>query len=214
MFYLRKICYPFRFLLMIPGKGDCIKEIMKKNFFSILMIVLVAGLFPVASFAQVKPSLYNGVDSSKIPPHLRYQNWDDSTTAKKLENVVVVAYGAQKKSSVTGAVAQLSEKQIAKRPITNIAEALTGSAPGIQSTLSGGQPGGSPNIRVRGFGSISAGSSPLIVVDGIVYDGDLASINTSDVASMTTLMDASSAALYGSRGSNGVILVTTKKRKQ
>ena len=98
-----------------------------------------------------------------------------------------------------------------RRPVTNIADALAGSAPGIQSTLGGGQPGGSPNIRVRGFGSISAGSSPLIVVDGIVYDGDLASINAADVASMSMLMDAASAALYGSRGSNGVILVTTKK---
>ena len=139
------------------------------------------------------------------------QNWDDSSTAKTLEGVVVVAYGAQKKSSVTGAVAQLSEKMIAKRPVTNIADALAGSAPGIQSTLGGGQPGGSPNIRVRGFGSISAGSSPLIVVDGIVYDGDLASLNAADVASMSMLMDAASAALYGSRGSNGVILITTKK---
>ena len=128
-----------------------------------------------------------------------------------MTGVVVVAYGSQKKSSVTGAIAQISDSQIARRPLTNIAEALTGAAPGIQSTLSGGQPGGSPNIRVRGFGSISAGSSPLIVVDGIVYDGDLASLNAADVASMSTLMDAASAALYGSRGSNGVILVTTKK---
>ena len=151
------------------------------------------------------------VDTSKIPASQRLQNWDDSSTAKTLEAVVVVAYGAQKKSSVTGAVAQLSEKMIAKRPVTNIADALAGSAPGIQSTLGGGQPGGSPNIRVRGFGSISAGSSPLIVVDGIVYDGDLASINAADVASMSMLMDAASAALYGSRGSNGVILITTKK---
>src|SRR4029079_3921843 len=100
---------------------------------------------------------------------------------------------------------------IEKRPVTNIADALAGSAPGIQSTLGGGQPGGSPSLRLRGFGSISAGSSPLVVVDGIVYDGDLASLNASDVASMSMLMDAASAALYGSRGSNGVILITTKK---
>jgi outer membrane receptor for ferrienterochelin and colicin len=119
-----------------------------------------------------------------------------ASTAKKLDSVVVVAYGAQKKSSVTGAIAQISEKQIARRPITNIADALAGSAPGIQTTMSSGQPGASPSIRVRGFGSISAGSSPLIVVDGIVYDGDLASLNTSDIASMSMLMDAASAALY------------------
>jgi TonB-linked SusC/RagA family outer membrane protein len=179
---------------------------MKKKIVSISM-VLVLGVLPAICFAQTKAP----VDTSKIPPSQRLQNWDDSSTAKVLGSVVVVAYGSQKRSAVTGAIAQISDSQIARRPLTNIAEALTGAAPGIQSTLSSGQPGVSPNIRVRGFGSISAGSSPLIVVDGIVYDGDLASINAADVASISTLMDAASAALYGSRGSNGVILVTTKK---
>lgn len=188
---------------------------MKKRDVLVLMIAVMAGAFPVAVHAQNQPSRQTtsnaGLDTSKIPLSQRLQNWDDSSNAKAMDGVVVVAYGAQKKSSVTGAVAQVSEKQIAKRPITNIADALTGAAPGIQSTMSSGQPGGSPTLRVRGFGSISAGSSPLIVVDGIVYDGDLASINASDVASMSTLMDAASAALYGSRGSNGVVLITTKK---
>ncbi len=182
---------------------------MKKEiiFLAALSVIFIA--FPFVSHAQQGKK--QQVDTSKIPASQRLQNWEDSSTAKNLEAVVVVAYGAQKKSSVTGAVAQLSEKMIAKRPVTNIADALAGSAPGIQSTLGGGQPGGSPNIRLRGFGSISAGSSPLIVVDGIVYDGDLASLNAADVASMSMLMDAASAALYGSRGSNGVILITTKK---
>ncbi len=168
---------------------------------------MVLCALPTLSQAQNKPA----IDTSKIPASQRLQNWEDSANAKGMSAVVVVAYGAQKKSAVTGAVAQISDSMIAKRPLTNIAEALTGAAPGIQSTLSNGQPGGAPNLRVRGFGSISAGSSPLIVVDGIVYDGDLASLNTGDVASITTLMDAASAALYGSRGSNGVILITTKK---
>ena len=179
---------------------------MKKKIVSI-SVVFVLGILPAVCFAQTKAP----ADTSKIPASQRLQNWDDSSTAKVLGSVVVVAYGSQKRSSVTGAIAQISDSQIARRPLTNIAEALTGAAPGIQSTLSSGQPGGSPNIRVRGFGSISAGSSPLIVVDGIVYDGDLASINAADVASISTLMDAASAALYGSRGSNGVIIVTTKK---
>jgi TonB-linked SusC/RagA family outer membrane protein len=177
----------------------------KRNVSVIVMVALTLGILPGLSFAQSK------VDTSKIPANQRLQNWDDSSTAKVLNQVVVVAYGAQKKSSVTGAVVQISDSQITKRPITNVADALIGAAPGIQSTLSSGQPGSTPNLRLRGFGSISAGSSPLIVVDGIVYDGDLASINPSDVASMSTLMDAASAALYGSRGSNGVILITTKK---
>jgi TonB-dependent SusC/RagA subfamily outer membrane receptor len=188
---------------------------MKTIIVSVSMTALLLGAMPALCVAQTKgssqPKYPPGIDTSKIPASQRLQNWDDSTTAKTLNSVVVVAYGSQKKSAVTGAIAQVSDSQIARRPLTNIAEALTGAAPGIQSTLSSGQPGGSPNIRVRGFGSVSAGSSPLIVVDGIVYDGDLASINASDVASMSTLMDAASAALYGSRGSNGVILITTKK---
>lgn len=185
------------------------KKFKVKNKLSLVMIITL-GAAPAVSMAQNQKQ-HQGVDTSKIPASQRLQNWSDSSTAKVLDSAVVVAYGAQKKSSVTGAIVQISEKQIARRPLTNIADALTGSAPGIQSTMSSGQPGGSPNLRVRGFGSISAGSNPLLVVDGIVYDGDLASINPSDVASMSTLMDAASAALYGSRGSNGVILITTKK---
>ena len=193
-------------------KNNCSKVSMKKEIVLGLMIAVTLAALPVASQAQQgRRQLPPAVDTTNIPASQRLQNWDDSSTAKKLDSVVVVAYGAQKKSSVTGAIAQISEKQITRRPITNIADALAGSAPGIQSTLSGGQPGSSPNIRVRGFGSISAGSSPLIVVDGIVYDGDLASLNPSDIASMSMLMDAASAALYGSRGSNGIILITTKK---
>ena len=188
---------------------------MKKEIVLSFLIGLMMAASPVLSYGQQQGSRQKSklrdVDTTNIPASQRLQNWDDSSTAKKLDSVVVVAYGAQKKSSVTGAIAQISEKQIAKRPITNIADALAGSAPGIQTTMSSGQPGGSPSIRVRGFGSISAGSSPLIVVDGIVYDGDLASLNTSDIATMSMLMDAASAALYGSRGSNGVILITTKK---
>jgi TonB-linked SusC/RagA family outer membrane protein len=186
---------------------------MKKEVISFAIITAAIAALPLGLVAQqpTKRQTPPAVDTTNIPASQRLQNWDDSSTAKKLDSVVVVAYGAQKKSSVTGAIAQISEKQIAKRPITNIADALAGSAPGVQSTMSSGQPGGSPNIRIRGFGSISAGSSPLIVVDGIVYDGDLASLNTSDIASMSMLMDAASAALYGSRGSNGVILITTKK---
>lgn len=178
---------------------------MKRNVFVIAMMALMLEILPGVSFSQSQ------VDTSKIPSSQRLQNWSDSSTAKVLNGIIVVAYGAQKKSSVTGAVVQISDSQITKRPITNVADALIGAAPGIQATLTGGQPGSSPNLRVRGFGSISAGSGPLIVVDGIVYDGDLASINPSDVASISTLMDAASAALYGSRGSNGVILITTKK---
>src|SRR3954468_10182816 len=180
---------------------------MKKEIIYITILVLLFTILSVACLAQNNSK----ADTSKIPASQRLQNWDDTSNSKVISPVIVVAYGSQKKSSVTGAIAQINDSQMYRRPLTNIAEALVGSAPGIQSTLSSGQPGGSPNIRVRGFGSVSAGSSPLIVVDGVVYDGDIASINAADVASMSTLMDAASAALYGSRGSNGVILITTKK---
>lgn len=128
-----------------------------------------------------------------------------------LSEVVVVAYGTQKKEAVTGAVVSVSAKDLGKRSLTSVTDALIGSAPGIQGTLTGGQPGSSANLRIRGFGSISASSAPLLVVDGIVYDGDISSISPDDIASMTTLLDASSAALYGSRGANGVILIQTKR---
>lgn len=131
-----------------------------------------------------------------------------------LDEVVVVAYGTVKKGEYTGSTAQVSAKDIQNRPITNVTNALVGSAPGIQTTSSSGQPGSGPAIRLRGFGSITASSAPLIVVDGSPYAGGLANINPEDVESISTLKDASAAALYGSRGGNGVIMVTTKRGRK
>lgn len=131
-----------------------------------------------------------------------------------LEQVIVVAYGTAKKSEYTGSAAQINAKEIEKRPIMNVTNALVGSAPGIQTTTASGQPGSSPGIRLRGFSSYSGSSSPLIVVDGVPYDGGIANINADDVESISTLKDASTTALFGSRGANGVIMVTTKKGKK
>ncbi|MEO5782471.1 MAG: SusC/RagA family TonB-linked outer membrane protein, partial [Ginsengibacter sp.] len=133
---------------------------------------------------------------------------------KSMEEVIVVGYGTVKKGDFTGSSAQVSAKDIEKRPITNVTNALVGSAPGIQTTSANGAPGSSANVRIRGFNSISAGSAPLFVVDGVPYDGGLANINPDDVESITTLKDASTTALFGSRGANGVILITTKKGKK
>ena len=132
---------------------------------------------------------------------------------KDMEEVIVVAYGSVKKGENTGSSAQITAKDFEKRPLTNVMNALNGSAPGIQTTMSSGQPGSSPAIRLRGFGSINASSAPLIVVDGAPYSGGLANINPDDVESISTLKDASAAALYGSRGGNGVIQITTKRGK-
>jgi TonB-linked SusC/RagA family outer membrane protein len=190
----------------------CIKDISGKFFPLILSLVL-----PSVLFAQTKDSVKTGAVHPTAPAtdtSKKKNPAEDTTILRKnsdLGEVVVVAYGAQKKEAITGAVVQISAKDLSKRSLLSVADALAGSAPGIQATLSDGQPGSSPNLRLRGFGSISASSSPLLVVDGVVYDGDLASLNVDDIASVTPLLDASSSALYGSRGSNGVILITTKK---
>jgi len=134
--------------------------------------------------------------------------------ANAIDEVLVVAYGTSKKSSFTGSAENISNEKIELRPITNIAKGIEGMVSGVQTTSADGQPGSSPSIRIRGFGSINASSAPLYVVDGIPYDGNLSSINPADVESMTILKDASAGALYGARGANGVVMITTKKGKE
>ncbi|QEC51636.1 TonB-linked SusC/RagA family outer membrane protein [Anseongella ginsenosidimutans] len=127
-----------------------------------------------------------------------------------LEEVVVVGYGTQKKINVTGAVDQISGEELVKRPLANVFQGLQGVSPGLNITYSGGQPGTTPNINVRGFTSINGGS-PLIVIDGIASaTDDLLRLNPSDIASISVLRDAASAAIYGARAAYGVVLVTTK----
>ncbi len=127
-----------------------------------------------------------------------------------LDDVVVVAYGVQKKESVVGAQTTIGAKNLEKRPITNVSNALGGVAPGVQVTLSGGQPGSSAAIRIRGYGSVNASSAPIIVVDGSIYNGSLSDINVQDIQSFDILKDAASTAIYGSSAGNGVVMITTK----
>ncbi len=134
--------------------------------------------------------------------------------AQELDDVIVVAYGTATKSSFTGSATSLGAKDLDIRPINNAAQALEGTAPGLQIMSSNGQPGESPEIRIRGFGTVNASSEPLYVVDGSIYNGSIADINPSDIESMTVLKDAASTSLYGSSAGNGVILITTKKRKK
>ena len=137
---------------------------------------------------------------------------------KDLDEVIVVAYGTAKKSTFTGSAGVLNSSDIAKVQVTNPVDALTGKVSGVQLNTASGQPGGgllqngkeSTKIRIRGISSINAGNAPLIILDGAPYDGDLNNINSEDIASMTVLKDAASAALYGARGANGVIIITTK----
>lgn len=129
---------------------------------------------------------------------------------EKLDEVIVVAYGETSKSNLTNSVAQLKNENLADLSYSGVADALKGKLAGVQITNTSGQVGDAPDISIRGLSSITASSSPLIVVDGFPIDDALEFINPSSIKSIEVLKDASSAALYGSRGANGVILVTTK----
>lgn len=136
------------------------------------------------------------------------------TDTKAMDEVMVVAYGTQTKSSFTGSAAIVGSEEIGKMQVTNAVDAIKGKAAGVQIYTASGQPGETPTIRVRGFNSMIAGQSPLLVLDGSPYDGSLNDINPADVESMTVLKDAASTALYGARGGNGVIIITTKQGKR
>ena len=132
-----------------------------------------------------------------------------------LDEVMVVAYGTAKKSAFTGSAAVVKAEDINKAQVSNPVDALVGKVSGVQLYNNTGQPGmTSPSINIRGISSINAGTSPLIIVDGAPYDSDLNSLSNQDIASMTVLKDAASAALYGARGANGVILITTKNAEK
>ncbi|MHA4808363.1 SusC/RagA family TonB-linked outer membrane protein [Flavitalea flava] len=131
-----------------------------------------------------------------------------------LQEVVVVAYGIQKKTEITGAVSVVQAETIKNQQVVSIGQALQGTAPGVQVVNTNGQPGQNPVIRIRGTASIAASPDPLIVLDGIPYDGNLNMINPTDIDNFSILKDASATALYGSRGANGVILINTKTGKK
>ena len=129
-----------------------------------------------------------------------------------LEETIVVAYGTATKSSFTGSASMIGSEAIESRVSTDVTAALAGTTPGVQIISSSGDPAaGGGSIRIRGIGSMSASNAPLYIVDGMPYDGSIADINPSDVESMSVLKDASASAIYGARGANGVVLITTKR---
>lgn len=133
---------------------------------------------------------------------------------KNLDEVVVVAYGTAKRQSITGSVAVVDSKKISDRISTSVTGALEGSAPGVQVNNTYGEPGQAPKIHIRGVGTLVSGADqPLYIVDGTAYSGNIAELNPNDIESVSILKDASSAALYGNRAANGVVLITTKKAK-
>lgn len=134
----------------------------------------------------------------------------ESSNNTDLDEVSVYGQRLDKRSYV-GAINTVSSKEIAKRPVTSVASALDGAAPGVLVTSGGGQPGNNPDIMVRGQGSLSASSAPLIVLDGAPYSGALTTINPADIKDLVVLKDATTKAVYGARAANGVILITTKR---
>ncbi|AOC95384.1 TonB-dependent Receptor Plug Domain protein [Flavobacterium anhuiense] len=132
---------------------------------------------------------------------------------KELDEVVVVAYGTAKKTSYVGSATQIKSEQLENRPLTNALSSLEGATSGVQIQSSAGQPGAAPEIRIRGFSSINGSNTPLYIVDGVPYAGDISNLNSSDIESLSVLKDASSTSLYGSKAANGVIIITTKSGK-
>jgi TonB-linked SusC/RagA family outer membrane protein len=128
-----------------------------------------------------------------------------------MDEVVVVAYGTATKEAFTGSAGKIESGDISKRQVSNITNSMAGQVAGVQVTNSNGQPGTGSSVRIRGIGSMSASNNPLYIVDGVPYDGSLSAINPNDIESMSVLKDAAASAIYGARGANGVVIITTKK---
>ncbi len=172
-----------------------------------------AGKFSVSAPANgVLAVSFIGYQSQKVNIAGKTQvdvTLTESTQA--VDEVIVVAYGTAKKESFTGSVSVVKNDELKTRKVANVTKALDGLAPGVQVTSGTGQPGSGSSVMIRGFGSINASATPLYVVDGVPYDGAISAINPDDIASISILKDASASALYGARGANGVVVITTKK---
>jgi TonB-linked SusC/RagA family outer membrane protein len=134
-----------------------------------------------------------------------------SPSIESLSEVIVVGYGVQKKSDVTGAIARVTGESLREVPVANFTQSLQGRAAGVEINSTSSRPGADAQIRIRGSRSFSASNDPLIVLDGIPFNGSINDINVNDISAIDVLKDASATAIYGSRGSNGVIIITTKK---
>ena len=168
----------------------------------------------VPANAQTLVISFIGMETLEVPvqPNVNVIMYPDSEALE--EAVVTIAYGAAKRSTLTGAISSVSSEKIANRPTSTVTSALEGTVTGVQVNSTIGNPGSDPSIMIRGNGTVNGSYSPLYVIDGVPYGGNLSDLNPTDIESMTVLKDAASAALYGNRASNGVILITTKKGTQ
>ena len=149
------------------------------------------------------------MDKEVIVGNQRVINVIMNTDVTSLDEVVIIGYGSQKVKAVTGSISSVTAKDINKLQVAGLDQALQGQMAGVQVTQNSGEPGGGVSIRIRGPGSINSASEPLYIIDGVPY-GDLNSINPNDIERIDVLKDAATAAIYGSRASNGVIIVSTK----
>jgi len=164
-----------------------------------------------ATAAQTLSFSYVGTEKQEVKATSTVINIKLKDISQNLDEVVVVAYGKAKKSSYTGSATTIKGDGLANRPTTNVLAGIEGAVSGVQIQSATGQPGSQPSVRIRGFSSISGSNTPLYVVDGVPYTGDITNINSADVESMTILKDAASTSLYGSKAANGVVIITTKK---
>ncbi|MDX1767058.1 MAG: TonB-dependent receptor plug domain-containing protein [Arenibacter troitsensis] len=167
--------------------------------------------FEVANSNATLTISYIGFEEQRIPLNgSSVINVTMESTASTLDEVVLVGYGAVKKKDLTGAISQVDAAALSDQSTNSVTDVLRGNVAGLSIGLSA-SPKGTSQIRIRGNNSLTAGSSPLIVVDGMIYNGDLSDIAPSDIDKLDVMKDASSAAVYGARGASGVILVTTKR---
>ncbi len=174
-----------------------------------------AGAYSITAVAAADTLVFNLIGYSSISIPVKGHAIINATLdedAQKMDEVVVIGYGTQKRSDLTGSISSLSEKEISMVPVNNIAEALTGKLAGVQVVTTDGAPDAEVSMLIRGRNSITQSSAPLYVVDGFMVES-ISDIAQSDIASIDVLKDASATAIYGSRGANGVVIITTKSAK-
>lgn len=169
---------------------------------------------PASVSAEILTFSYVGMKGIEVPIQKRsIINVVMETDPLGLDEVVVVGYGTQKRSDLTGSISSVSSKDFEDQPVTTVSQALQGRVAGVAVTTNSGAPGGNVKIRIRGANSMLGDNNPLYIVDGVAYNLGLGDINVNDIESFEVLKDASATAIYGSRGANGVILISTKKGK-
>ncbi len=173
----------------------------------------IDGKFSISAPADAKLEIsYIGMVSQTVKAGRNMKIVLDPDDAL-LDEVMVVAFGTAKRSAYTGSAKVVESEDLELSQVTSVTNALAGQVAGVQLTTTSGDPSSSSSIKIRGFSSLNAGNDPLIIIDGAPYSGDLSNLNPADVESMTVLKDAASNALYGARGANGVIMITTKNAK-